>query len=60
MGHLLLTHTHKHTLGVAANRNLGGSMGWHGHCEEVVEFRLCILASVCPIMPGQKAVKTRS
>lgn len=59
-----LAHTHTymypHTLGVAASRNLGGIMGWQGRKEELVEFRLWIIVSVCPIKPGLNAVNTRS
>lgn len=55
-----LTLTYIHTLGVAANKNFGGIMGWKGLREEIVEFRLWITASVCPIVPGLEAVNTRS
>lgn len=55
-----LTHTHTHTLGVAVSRNLGGSVGWQGRSVEVAELLLWIVASVCPIMPGLRAVNTRS
>lgn len=72
MAHLLLKHTHKerhrythththiHTLGVAASRNLGGGTDWQGRSEEVAEFRLWIITSVSPIVPGLRAVNTRS
>lgn len=54
------THSETRTLGVAASRNLGGSMGWQGLSDEVAEFRLWMVASVCPIVPGLVAVNTRS
>lgn len=53
-------HTHIHTLGVAASRNLGGGTDWQGRSEEVAEFRLWIITSVSPIVPGLRAVNTRS
>ena len=60
----LAAHTHEHTdihtLGVAASRNLGGGTDWQGRSEEVAEFRLWIITSVSPIVPGLRAVNTRS
>lgn len=53
-------YTHIHTLGVAASRNLGGGTDWQGRSEEVAEFRLWIITSVSPIVPGLRAVNTRS
>lgn len=57
---LYLLLTNAHTLGVAASRNLGGRVGWHGRNVEEEEFLLQIFTSACPTMPGLKAVNTRS
>lgn len=52
--------SYTHTLGVAASRNLGGSVGWQDRIVKVPNFLQWTFTSVCPTTPGLEAVNTKS